>query len=459
MFNSNSIPSEVRASLPPDFLSKLHELLTFKSVSSDQQYKNDCLACAAWLEKYLAGFPGLSVRTIQTSGNPLIFAETEQHASRSTLLIYGHYDVQPPGDEQSWQSKPFQPEVRGTRLYARGARDNKGQTFFWLAALRSVLEQQSLNWNVKVLLDGEEESGSPSLLAALPNLVADLRADVIAASETAGFDTADPAIILGLRGAAILKLKVSGASRELHSGNHGGRVPNPAQAISQMLARLHDQHGKVAVPGFYDSVQPIGKAEQALLSKIPFDAAAYAQAIGVSDLSGESEFGPLERVFFRPTIEIHSLHSGYSGQGIKTSIPCEAEAVISMRLVANQDPQAELTRVTNYIETCVPKGLRAEITMRRVVAKPCCADPSLKLFKQAAAILQKEHPNAPVFLWSGASLPVIAEIQSRISAQPLLVGFGTSDDNEHGFNESFLLSQYAKGFGFARTLLETAQEK
>ncbi|MBX7144625.1 MAG: M20/M25/M40 family metallo-hydrolase [Oligoflexia bacterium] len=455
MINSNLIPTSLTQGLPRNFFDELGKLLAFKSISSDTAYKADCKACAKWLIEFLAELPGLEVRPIETAGNPLIFAQTKQRPGLPTLLVYGHYDVQPPGDRDTWLADPFEAQVRGERLFARGARDNKGQTFFWLVALREALHANSLAWNVKVLLDGEEESGSSSLLSELKRLVPELSAHVIAASETAGFDSADPALIMGLRGAAILRFSIHGASRELHSGNHGGRVPNPAVAIAQMLGKLHDESGKVAVPGFYSKVQPVSPTQRELLAQIPFDSAAYARNIGVSELSGELQFNALERVFFRPTLEVHSIHSGFSGPGIKTSIPIEAQAVLSMRLVANQEPQEELDRLVSFLQSQVPVGCRVEFLMQRAIARPTSADPRADLYTRTGALLRKFNSKAPVFLWSGASLPVIAEIQNIVKAQPLLVGFGTADDNEHGPNESFLLGQYVKGFTFARALLET----
>jgi len=436
----------------PRFIREWTRLLSFPSISALPDHAADCEACAAWLVAHLCGM-GLESRTLATTGHPVVWAQTALRAGCPTVLFYGHYDVQPVDPLGAWQTPPFEPVWRGNRLYARGAEDNKGQLFYFLKALETLLKHDALPVNVKILLDGEEENGSGGLLRLLPDLRERVRADVLMVCDTGMVMSGAPTIIMGLRGLIHLTAVIRGADYDLHSGVHGGVAPNSAQAMAQLAASLHDARGRVAVPGFYDGVRPPSDEEHALALAAGFNEETYRQNTGVLPVGGEAGLAPVDRCGFYPTIEINGMHSGFGGRGSKTIIPAEALLKISARMVAGQSPEACLAAIEAHLRAHVPAGLKLEITEKGVGGPGFRLDHRSLQVAAARDVLREVSGREPVFLWEGASIPIVAALGPMAGAGPLLVGFGREEDHIHAPNESFSLDQFRQGFLYAARIL------
>ena len=430
------------------FFAEWKQYLGFPSISSLSEYGDHSIDCAEWIRDHLTSF-GMKADLIKTSGLPSVYAEWKGEPGLPTVVIYGHYDVQPVGPLDLWDHHPFEAVIKNGRMFARGARDNKGQHFFLIKALETLIMREELRCSIKLILDGEEESGSLGLMEKLPDLDGNLDGDILLACETSGAPNADPAIIAGLRGAVFTRFRLHGPAKELHSGNHGGRIRNPAIEITRLLGSVYNGTGKVAVKGFYDKVREPTPIERKLANSINFDEDKYKNSVGVTALGGEEGYTPVERVGFRPTIEINGISSGYTGRGIKTSIPPYASAVISMRLVPHQDPEECIELLRQHLEERLPDGLRLEGIEPEFMLGPFSCDLNDDAIKRAKRILDDMSITGDTcFRWVGASLPVIHAIVGEKKLSPLLVGFGLDGDNEHAPNESFSLDQFRKGFVF-----------
>lgn len=427
------------------FLREWEQFLAFPSISIDPDHAGDCTRCAEWLAGHLRAM-AFSVRLIPTVSHPVLLAERPGRIGAPTVLFYGHYDVQPVDPVELWQTPPFQPSWRDGRVYARGAEDNKGQLFAALKAIETLIAADRLNVTMKILIEGDEETGRMPLLKVLDDERAALRADLVMAADTGTISSGAPTITVGLRGIVHLTAVLKGPSHDLHSGVHGGRAPNPANAMARLVASLHDETGRVAVPGFYDGVTEPSSEEHRLANAAPLDSTWYEGVTGVPPVGGERGYTPLDRTAFRPALDLNGFHSGYGGAGSKTIIPARAEVKISARLVPGQQPDRILERLIEHLRRGVPPGLQLEITDQGIggpAVRVPIDDPSVRL---ARTVLAELSALPVAFLWEGASVPILSYLPAIAGGPALLVGFGNEKDNIHAPNESYSLEQFRLGY-------------
>lgn len=422
----------------------LCEFLRFASVSAKSEHKEDVNNCAKWLCGHLSKI-GFKADLMATKGNPVVYAEYMAGKNLPTVLYYGHYDVQPPEPYDLWESPPFEPTVRGGYLYARGATDDKGQTFTHVKGLEAVIRSiNTLPINVKFLIEGEEEIQSENLPRFLRKHKKMLKADICVVSDTAQFNRTTPAVTFGLRGIAIAELFVYGPKKDLHSGSYGGAVANPVNVLCQMVGKLHDGNGKVTIPGFYKDVKMISKWERAQFKKLPHSDAAYRKSVGVPSLFGEKGFSTLERTWCRPTLDINGITGGYQGEGSKTIIPSHASCKITMRLVPNMDPDDICRKLEKYLQKIAPKSVRVKVNTgggARAVVVPSDGP----WLEAASRAIKSGFGKQPVFMKEGGSIPVVADFKDILNIDTLLIGFGQSDDNIHSPNERFRVRDFERG--------------
>ena len=434
------------------FIEEWKELLRFPSISTDPTHNTQCHDCAAWLQHHLEHI-GFSASLLETPTKPAVFAERSGAPDLPTILFYGHYDVQPVDPVDAWITPPFEPDLRDGRLYARGAVDNKGQLFYALKALETLIQHNALTCPVKIILEGEEESGSQGMEHCLDTWRERLAADILVVTDSGTVQSGAPTIIMGLRGILHLTAELSGPSHDLHSGSHGGIAPNPGQAIAELAASLHSADGSIAVDGFYDGVLPPSPRELELATVAPFDATAYEAESGVPPIGGERNTSVAERLGFRPTLEVNGIRTGYAGPGMKTIIPATATLKLTARLVANQDPVHCMNAVIHHLNARVPPGLRLEIPEKDVAGPALKLNPDAPTIARAVTVLRSLSDQEPVFLWEGASIPIVARLAEVSTADPLLVGFGAEADRAHAPNESFSLDRFERGFRYVGSLL------
>ncbi len=429
------------------FIAEWKEFLSFKSISADPAYHEQCNLCANWVRDHLATL-GFSAEVWQTSSRPVVFAERVGNSKKPTILFYGHYDVQPVDPLDLWQTGPFEPEIRDGRMYARGAEDNKGQVFSYFKALEALIAVGADLPTIKIIIEGEEECGSEALHAELPTWGQRLKADVLMVADTGMVAAGVPTITMGLRGIAHCEVRAYGPSMDIHSGVYGGMVLNPLQALSKLLASLHREDGSVAVPDFYEGVSTPSDKERAFANSAPVNLEEMTAFLGVPLAGGERGFTALERRGLRPTLEINGVGGGYQGAGGKTVIPSYAFAKLSMRLVAGQDPHRVLAAVVSYLKKDPPAGITIEVVDDGV------GGPALQLPAESSVldVAQQASRNGfgrdPVYIWEGASIPIIPLLSQAAGATPLLVGFGMPEDNIHSPNESYSLRQFEEGFRY-----------
>lgn len=427
-------------------------LLRFPSVSTEPGHDEDCRACAGWLVRHLSRM-GFESRLIETPSKPLVFAKREGAAGKPVVLFYGHYDVQPVDPVREWLSPPFEPALRDGRLYARGAADNKGQVMYVLKAMEAMVRDHVPLPTLKVILEGEEESGSTGITGVLRSIQDEIAADILMVCDSCMVSPGVPTITMGLRGLVHLTVSLGGPRHDLHSGTHGGRAPNPAQGMAHLVASLHKSDGSVAVEGFYDGVVVPGREEREAAKRIPFDPVSYEKATGVPPVGGEQGFSSVERTGFRPCLEVNGIHSGYAGPGVKTIIPAAAVAKLSARLVPGQDPERCLAAIITHLGRHTPAGLKMEIEESGVSGGAFSLGVDSGATARARQVLRQLFGVEPVLTWEGASVPVVPLLGRFAGAEPLLVGFSTEDDNTHAVNESFSLSQFKQGFMYAGLFL------
>ncbi len=434
--------------------SEYFDLLRFESVGADPTRLRDCVNCATWLKKWLQGLGFSGELLSEKFSPPVVFAERRGCEDAPTVLIYGHYDVQPADPVSEWKTPPFEPTVVGERIYCRGAQDDKGQTFAFLCGVRDFLAKNAARTpTIKVLLEGQEESGSAALTALAPSIRRKIAAEVLLVCDTSAAAGLRPAIVAGLRGVSHFTVRLNAANRDLHSGEYGGLAPNAAQGLAELVASLHNPDGSIAVAGFGDSIEPptadeLREAERAAPSEKD-----YADDIGCEPCGGQRGRSIVQRNSFEPTIEVNGIHSGYGGPGAKTVIPCEAIAKLSMRLVPGQSPARAIAAVRAHLEARVPRGMRLSIEdvtggaagFRLPLASP--------IFRLADDVLRTMDERGPVFQWDGASIPVVSVLREASGAAPLLVGWGQPDDRIHSPNESYSFTQFAKAREWAVRIL------
>lgn len=432
-----------------NYFTEYKKFLTFKSISSSSDYDHDSKACALWLKEYVEKM-GFSAQLIETPTLPLVFAEFDSKKPGKTVLYYGHYDVQPAEPIELWLTDPFDPVEKDGKVFARGAQDNKGQTMYVLQAIRSLIEEGKISGTIKLLIEGEEESGSRSLIPTLPKIKERLKADCLLVCDTGTMDEHKGAMTLGLRGIVHLEIMLTGANKDLHSGVHGGVAPNPALAISRLITSLHDENGRVTVPNFYDGVSEPNPIDLNKANLFPLTESLYQHMTGVLPTGGEKNRGLIERRGFRPTIEVNGITSGHQGEGSKTIIPSRASVKLSMRLVAGQDPATILHSVIDFLRMKTPLGLKFEVVEQMASGKALLVSGENEWARKAEKALQYVTSQDPLYIWEGASIPILTSLAEASESVPVLVGFGLEEDNIHAPNESFKISQYKKGFMFVR---------
>jgi acetylornithine deacetylase/succinyl-diaminopimelate desuccinylase-like protein len=434
------------------FLDEWRDFLRFQSISTDPTYAEPCVECAEWLVSHLKGI-GFSAELVRTATKPLVYGVLPGNSAKSVVLFYGHYDVQPVDPINLWETPPFEPTLRNGRMYARGAQDNKGQVFYFLKAVEALRASGTDLPTIKILLEGEEESGSAAMHAELRGLSEKLKAEVLMVCDTGMLVPDSPTITMGLRGIAHFEVRAHGPCVDLHSGMYGGVVLNPLQALASIVAALHTSDGSVAVPGFYDGVAEIPADDRALANKAPVDLAAISKTVGTELEGGEQGFSMIERRGFRPTLEINGIGGGYQGAGGKTVIPTHGFAKISMRLVAGQDPRTTLDKVVTHIKSLAPKGVRVETCDEKVGGPALQLSTHSSVIQKARESLTLAFDRDPIFLWEGASIPIIPLLSEVAGAEPVLVGFGLEEDRIHAPNESFSLRQFEAGFRYVTSFL------
>jgi acetylornithine deacetylase/succinyl-diaminopimelate desuccinylase-like protein len=424
----------------PRYLRELTELLRIPSVSSDPAREPELRRAAEWVAAQLAFANG---RVVETDGHPVVLGEWLGAAGAPTILVYGHYDVQPAGDEADWETPPFSPSVRDGRIYARGATDDKGPMFVALKVAEAYLDELgALPLNVRFLVEGEEEVGSPSLARVLHDRRPDLEADLVVSADGAMWRSSEPSIPIAAKGLVAFDLVVTGPATDLHSGRHGGAVRNPLHALAELLAGLHEPDGSVAVAGFYDDVLPLTDPERAALARVPFDEEAYRAEIGVSALYGEPGFSTLERLWTRPTLEVN----GVEGGGAFTVIPRRARAHVTCRLVPEQDPARVVAAISAHVEACRPSGVEVAVEPAPGAVPAYAIGADHPAVAAAAKALATVYPDAETLLVRiGGTLPAASLFEQILGVKTLLFSFSTSDEQLHAPNEFFRLSRLDEG--------------
>ncbi|MEE8403921.1 MAG: dipeptidase [candidate division Zixibacteria bacterium] len=418
--------------------------LSFASVSAQSKHNQDVLDCANWLKAHLTKI-GFKTKLYPTKGHPVVYAEYFVDKKLPTVLYYGHYDVQPPEPLDLWKTPPFKPDIRDGYFYARGATDDKGQTFTHIKGMEAIIKTTgTLPINVKFMIEGEEEIASANLPAFMKKNKKLLKADICVVSDTAQFNKTTPAVTFGLRGISPAELFVYGPNRDVHSGSFGGSITNPANALCQMVAQLHDKNGKVAIPGFYKDIKPASKWERQQFKKLPHSDAKYQKSLGVPALAGEKGYSTLERIWIRPTLDVNGITSGYQGEGSKTIIPAYASCKITMRLVPDMDPYDVANKLEKFLKKIAPKSIRIKLN-KSPGGKGVNVPTDGPWLEAAANAIKAGFGKTPVFMKEGGSIPVVTDFKDLLGLDTLLIGFAQHDDNIHSPNERFRIVDFEKG--------------
>ena len=432
------------------FLSELLSLLKIPSVSADPSFTKDVNDCAEILAENLREIGIERVEICQTAGFPIVYGEKIIDESLPTVLVYGHYDVQPADPLALWTSPPFEPQIKQTEIhpdgaiFARGSCDDKGQMFMHVKAVEAMLQSGELPCNVKFMIEGEEEVGSVNLGVFIKQNKEKLKADIILVSDTGMLANDVPSITTGLRGLSYVEVEVVGPNRDLHSGLYGGCVANPINILSEMIASLHDKEGKITIPGFYDSVINLSDEERAEMAKAPFSHASYCAALEIQDTYGEEGYTTMERGSIRPTLDVNGIWGGYIGEGAKTVIASKANAKISMRLVPNQAPEKITQLFTEHFNALAPKGVKVKVTPHHGGESAVTPIDSIG-YKAASLAYEKTFNKKPIPVRSGGSIPIVAMFEKELGLKTVLMGFGLDSDAIHSPNEHFGLFNFYKG--------------
>jgi len=428
-------------------LQQLLAFLRIPSISTQPEHSADVATAAHWLAEAMRHAGLENVRLIETEGHPLVYGD-HLHAGPDapTILIYGHYDVQPPEPLELWESPPFEPDLRDGYIYARGSADDKGQLYIHVKAIEAYLVTgNALPVNVKLLAEGEEEVGSPSLGPFIAREKELLAADVALISDTAMLGKETPAIVYGLRGLAYVLVDVTSASRDLHSGHYGGAVKNPINALAHIIAQLQDEKGHVLIPGFYDGVRPLTEEERRIVNELPLDEKAWLGEIGVRQAWGEPEYTLVERIGARPTLDVNGIVGGYTGPGGKTVLPAHAHAKISMRLVPDQQPEQVIEAFRRYVEEIAPPEVRVEVTDTGGGSVASVTDYNTDAVRAAMDAYEQVYGRRPVLMREGGSIPVVGDFKRQLGLETVLMGFSAPDEQIHAPNERFYLANYYRG--------------
>ena len=441
----------------PRFLNELKDLLRIPSISTLPEHKGDCRRAAEFLVSELKRIGLEHVRLIDTKGHPLVYGDWLHAGAKPTVLIYGHYDVQPTDPIDEWITPPFEPTERNGNIYARGAVDDKGQVWMQVKALESLMvTQKGLPLNVRVLFEGEEEVGGEGIAEYVASKPADLKADFALVSDTDLFAAGLPTLCVGLRGMIYTEIEVRSARTDLHSGMYGGAAPNAFVTLANMIAKLKDENGRILIPGFYDDIIPPSEEELATWKRLPFDEEHYrANEVGSKRLTGESDYSVLERTWARPTLDVHGMPGGFTGAGAKTVIPAKALAKVSMRLVPGMTPAKAFAQYKSYVEKIAPEGEDLEVRLIHS-GDPCLIPVNNRYIQAATRALHEVWGKDTVFIRSGGSIPIVGDFDRDLGLPSVMMGFGLPDDNIHAPNEKFNLNNFELGIRSLIRFLEEA---
>ncbi len=426
------------------FLEELLGLLRIPSISADSAYAKEVRRCAEAVADHLKKAGAENVVIEETAGHPVVYGEKHINPALPTILIYGHYDVQPSTPDELWHTPPFEPTIKNEKIYARGSADDKGQFFMHVKAFETMVQTNTLNCNVKFMIEGEEEVGSSHLGDYCRANRDKLKADVILISDTSMVANDIPSIDVGLRGLSYVEVEVTGPNRDLHSGVYGGAVANPLNALCKMIASLHDEHRRINIPGFYADVEEVNAEDRIALNSQPFDEAEYKKDLGVEDLLGEAGFSTIERTGTRPTLDVNGIWGGYIGEGAKTVLPAKAFAKISMRLVPGQK-SAEITQLfSEHFKKIAPPGVKVEVRPHHG-GEPVLTPTDSIPYKAAAAAMLDTFGKEPIPTRGGGSIPIVALFEKELKTKVVLMGFGLDSDALHSPNEHYGLFNFYKG--------------
>jgi acetylornithine deacetylase/succinyl-diaminopimelate desuccinylase-like protein len=426
------------------FLSELFDWLRIPSVSADSRHKGDVRNAAEYLKEKFTAAGVSTVEICETKGHPIVYAEKIMDASLPTILVYGHYDVQPADPLNLWDSPPFEPVVKDDKIFARGACDDKGQVYMHVKAFEAMVKLNLLPCNVKFMVEGEEEVGSDNLGAFVKENKAKLKADIILISDTSIISLDHPSITTGLRGLSYMEVEVTGPNRDLHSGVYGGAVANPINALCDMIDSLHDEDGSVTIPGFYDKVAELTAAQREAINKAPFDLNNYKKDLNIDDIKGEKGYTTVERTGIRPTLDVNGIWGGYTGEGAKTVLPSKASAKISMRLVPNQISSEITALFTKHFESLAPKSVKVKVTAHHG-GEPAVTPTDSIAYKAASSAFEEVWGKTPIPTRDGGSIPIVALFKKELGLDTVLMGFGLDSDAIHSPNEHYGIKNFLLG--------------
>ncbi len=426
------------------FLDELFELLRFPSVSADPKYAADVRNTAEFVAQKLRDAGADNVEVCPTAGHPIVYGEKMVDPAKPTILVYGHYDVQPPDPLELWETPPFEPTIRDGKIFARGACDDKGQFYMHVKAFELMNKESLLACNIKFMIEGEEEVGSENLGIFVKENTERLAADVVLISDTAMISLDTPSLETGLRGLSYVEVEVVGPNRDLHSGVYGGAVANPATILAKLIASLHDENNHITVPGFYDDVVELTEEERKALNSAPYDEEEYKRDLDVNELWGEKGYSTIERTGTRPTMEVNGIWSGYIGEGAKTVLPSKANAKISMRLVPNQDSQTITKLFADHFAKIAPPSVKVTVKPHHG-GEPVVTPTDSVAFRAAEKAMEESFGKRPIPTRGGGSIPIVALFEKELGIKTVLMGFGLDSDNLHSPNEKFDIANYLKG--------------
>jgi acetylornithine deacetylase/succinyl-diaminopimelate desuccinylase-like protein len=426
------------------FLDELLQLLRIPSISAKTEHKPDMVKCAEAVKQRLLEAGADKVELYPTDGHPIVYGEKIIDPSKPTVLVYGHYDVQPPEPLNLWKNEPFDPTIIDGKIFARGSCDDKGQVYMHVKALEILVKTNTLTNNIKFCIEGEEEVGSPNLgkfVTAHKDL---LKADCVLISDSAMISLDTPSLDIGLRGLSYIEVEVTGPNRDLHSGVYGGAVANPITILAKMIASLHDENNHISIPGFYDDVLISSDEERALMAKAPFDEKEYREDLGVKELWGEKGYSTNERTGIRPTLELNGIWGGYTGEGAKTVLPSKAFAKISARLVPNQESDKITTLLIDHLQKIAPANVTVKASLHHG-GEPYVTPIDSNAYKAASKAIEATFGKSPIPVRGGGSIPICALFEKELGIKIVLMGFGLDSDNLHSPNEKFDLANFYKG--------------
>lgn len=432
------------------FLNELLEMLKIPSISADSKFAGDVAECAKWVANNFKSCGAENVEICETKGHPIVYAEKFVSGDLPTVLVYGHYDVQPPDPVELWDSPPFEPVVKETSIhpqgaiFARGACDDKGQFFMHLKAFEAMVEGDGVPCNLKFMIEGEEEVGSENLQTFVKENKEKLQADVVLVSDTGILGNETPSITVGLRGLSYVEVELTGPNRDLHSGLYGGAVANPINVLCEMIASLKDENQHITIPGFYDDIIPISNEEREEMAKAPFSQEKYNKALDIADVYGEKGYSTMERASIRPTLDVNGIWGGYTGEGAKTVIASKAYAKISMRLVPGQDPDKITKLFCDHFESIAPKAVKVKVSPHHG-GQPALTPTDSAAYLAAADAMETTFGTRPIPHRGGGSIPIIAMFEKELGIKTVLMGFGLDSDAIHSPNEHFGLFNFYKG--------------